>query len=311
MNKFIFPVLSVVVVATVLGAYISVAVAQSTNIFTRDLSIGMNGDDIGVLQRFLNSHSAQVSTSGPGSPGNETNYFGERTRAATALWQKIVGVSPSVGYFGPKSRARMNSLTEELAQGEKPSSLLSSSSSMSSISNGSLPADFLSIEAFSESALIATDRSLSGLPIRLSISRINIDSAIEHLGLTTEGAIDAPKGPVNTAWFNLSPRPGEIGTAVISGHFGWKDDIPAVFDNLHKLTKGDNLSIKDEKGVITVFVVRELRTYGENDNASEVFGSSDGRAHLNLITCQGIWSKTKKSYPNRLVVFTDKVETTQ
>jgi LPXTG-site transpeptidase (sortase) family protein len=116
-----------------------------------------------------------------------------------------------------------------------------------------------------------------------------------------------PKGHANAAWFNLGSRPGDDGSAVITGHYGiWKNGMPTVFNNLYKLRKGDKLYVKDKKGITVTFIVRELRTYSPDDDASDVFNSSDGRSHLNLITCQGAWNKVSKSYPKRLVVFTDK-----
>jgi len=145
-----------------------------------------------------------------------------------------------------------------------------------------------------------------GRPVRLEIPGINVDAPVEYVGLTSDGAMDVPKDPVNVAWFNLGPRPGENGSAVITGHYGWKNKISAVFDNLHTLRKGDKIYIEDEKGTNTVFVVREIQIYGKNEDFSLVFGSSDEKAHLNLITCTGIWNKTKKTYSDRLIVFTDK-----
>lgn len=146
----------------------------------------------------------------------------------------------------------------------------------------------------------------SELPIQLKIPSIRVDATIVYVGLTPQGNMDVPKGPNEVAWFNLGPRPGEVGSAVISGHYGWKNNIPAVFDNLNTLKKGDRIYITDIKGLTTSFVVRELRAYGEDQDASDVFISTDGGAHLNLITCEGVWNKTKKSYSRRLVVFTDK-----
>jgi LPXTG-site transpeptidase (sortase) family protein len=146
----------------------------------------------------------------------------------------------------------------------------------------------------------------AGSPVRLTIPRIGVDAVLESVGLTAEGAVAVPKGPANAAWFDLGPRPGEVGSAVITGHFGWKDNLPAVFDDLSSLRAGDSLLVEDEKGVVTVFVVRELRTYGEYEDAPDVFSSSDGKAHLNLVTCEGIWNKSSKSYSKRLVVFADK-----
>lgn len=144
------------------------------------------------------------------------------------------------------------------------------------------------------------------LPMRLRIPAVNVDAAIEQAGLAINGTMGTPQSPADTVWFNLGPRPGETGSAVIAGHFGWKEGRPAVFDNLHQLQKGDKLFVEDEKGATIVFVVRELRIYYEDQDASDVFSSSDGKAHLNLITCEGIWDSMKKSYSNRLVLFTDR-----
>lgn len=147
----------------------------------------------------------------------------------------------------------------------------------------------------------------AGLPIRLKIPRISVDAAFVYVGLTSLGAMDVPKGPAPVAWLDLGPRPGESGNAVIAGHFGWKNGIPAVFDDLGKLQKGDKVYVEDDKGATHMFVVRAIQIYGEDDVASEVFISSDGKSHLNLVTCGGVWNKTKKSYSDRFVVFTDKV----
>lgn len=145
-----------------------------------------------------------------------------------------------------------------------------------------------------------------GVPVRLRIPGIMVDDAVEQAGVTSEGSMGVPKGPIGVAWFSLGPRPGEVGSAVISGHYGWKNGIPAVFDDLYKLHEGDKLYVEDEKGIVTTFVVRELRRFGENADASEVFTSHDGKAHLNLVTCEGFWNKFSKSYSKRLVVFADK-----
>jgi LPXTG-site transpeptidase (sortase) family protein len=146
----------------------------------------------------------------------------------------------------------------------------------------------------------------SGLPIRLKIPTINVDATVEYVGVTLDGNMGVPKGPDDVAWFQFGPRPGDIGNAVIAGHYGWKNGIPAVFDEASKLQKGDNITIEDDKGILTTFVVRESRLLDEHADASSVFGSSDGKAHLNLITCEGVWNPATKSYSERLVVFADK-----
>ncbi len=145
-----------------------------------------------------------------------------------------------------------------------------------------------------------------GLPVRLKIPKIKVDAAIEYVGLVSDGSIDNPKSPGDAAWFAIGPLPGESGSAVIDGHYGWKNGKAAVFDNLYKLRKGDRLFVEDYNGVITSFVMMGSRRYDPKADASSVFDSSDGKAHLNLITCEGVWDKVSKSYSERLVVFADK-----
>lgn len=78
--------------------------------FTRDLTVGVTGDDVKCLQKYLNSKGFTVATTGAGSSGNESTYFGAKTAAAAAKWQAANGVTPAAGYFGAKSRAKYASM---------------------------------------------------------------------------------------------------------------------------------------------------------------------------------------------------------
>jgi LPXTG-site transpeptidase (sortase) family protein len=157
-------------------------------------------------------------------------------------------------------------------------------------------------------SVVVPEKAGLELPIRLKIPKIKVDADIESVGLTSDGAMAAPIKPANAAWYNLGPRPGEQGSSVIDGHFGWwKNGSQGVFNNLSKLQKGDKLYVQDGKGGTATFVVRESRLYDPNADASDVFNSDDGKSHLNLITCEGVWNKYAKQYSRRLVVFTDKV----
>ena len=157
------------------------------------------------------------------------------------------------------------------------------------------------------SSLASSTEVRSDLPVRIRIPRIATDAVIDHVGLTSKGAMDVPKGRDSTAWFKLGPVPGEAGSSVIDGHSGWENGQSAVFDNLHKLKTGDRIYIEDKNGGVTTFAVRESRVYIESQDSREVFGSGDGKAHLNLITCSGDWDSATQSSPDRLVVFADKL----
>jgi LPXTG-site transpeptidase (sortase) family protein len=142
-----------------------------------------------------------------------------------------------------------------------------------------------------------------GSPVRLKIPAINVDTSIEEVGLTEKGEMEVPTNSIDVGWFNPGPRPGEKGSAVIAGHFDGANGETGVFTNLNKLQEGDKLYVVDDKGASIAFVVRERRTY-DPGYADEVFSKNDD-AHLNLITCDGVWDGTKKSYSKRLVIFAD------
>lgn len=146
-----------------------------------------------------------------------------------------------------------------------------------------------------------------GLPVRLKIPVIGVDSAIEDALITPDGRMDVPVGSKNVAWFALGPHPGQSGSAVIGGHFGINNGVKFVFYDLDKLRVGDKIYIEDDKGDTLTFIVRKISLFGRDDNATTVFTSKDGLAHLNLITCEGIWNKVDDTYPERRVVFTDAI----
>jgi streptogramin lyase len=83
------------------------ATAGAPVLFTKYLSLGSRGPDVYILQKLLNSLGFVIATTGPGSPGNETDYFGALTKAAVIKYQKAKGIDP-IGVVGPATRASLN-----------------------------------------------------------------------------------------------------------------------------------------------------------------------------------------------------------
>jgi hypothetical protein len=71
--------------------------------FLRDLKLGMTGQDVKMLQQFLNNNKFLVAKSGVGSKGKESAKFGPATKAALIKYQKANKITPASGYFGPKT----------------------------------------------------------------------------------------------------------------------------------------------------------------------------------------------------------------
>ena len=73
-------------------------VVVSNCTFTRDLTIGVSGEDVTCLQTYLTQTGDYKFAEGP------TGYFGSITEQAVQSWQARVGVNPTNGYFGPLSQ---------------------------------------------------------------------------------------------------------------------------------------------------------------------------------------------------------------
>jgi LPXTG-site transpeptidase (sortase) family protein len=153
----------------------------------------------------------------------------------------------------------------------------------------------------------ATESVPQGLPVRLQIPVIGVDSAIEDALITPDGKMDVPAGSADVAWFALGPRPGQVGSAVIGGHFGVQNNVPSVFYNLDKLQIGDKVYVVDDENNTLAFQVWSISLFDRNADATTVFTSNDGLAHLNLITCEGVWNQIDGNYPERRVVFTEAI----
>lgn len=142
-------------------------------------------------------------------------------------------------------------------------------------------------------------------PSRLRIPSIGVDAAIQSVGRTQTGDMGIPTNFTDVAWYNEGPRPGLPGSAAIAGHVDGRNTPKAVFYDLNKLAVGDVVIVVDADGQEFKFRVTETKIFNYEDSAVEVFSKSGPEAHLNLITCTGLWIKDKRVYDQRLVVFTE------
>lgn len=89
-------------------------------VFSKSLYKGMSDGDVKCLQVVLNKDSAtQVASSGNGSSGKETFYFGLLTKLAVIKFQQKYGIS-AIGAVGPKTRTKLNELASGAESGTPP-----------------------------------------------------------------------------------------------------------------------------------------------------------------------------------------------
>lgn len=77
----------------------------TTTTFSTDLTVGSKGSEVSSLQAWLVSKGFLTMPAGVAY-----GYFGNLTKSALASYQASVGITPAVGYFGPITRAKVNSM---------------------------------------------------------------------------------------------------------------------------------------------------------------------------------------------------------
>jgi len=147
-----------------------------------------------------------------------------------------------------------------------------------------------------------------GLPEQLLIPSIEVNTKIQSVGLDSKGRIGIPNNYTDVAWYNLGPKPGDRGSSIITGHLDALYSADAVFARLSELKKGDEIYITDEAGKKIKFIVTRLESY-DYDSAplKEILNQNVSTSNLNIITCDGTWNKEKRTYDNRLVVYSTRV----
>jgi hypothetical protein len=111
--------------------------------FTSDLTIGSTGTQVSQLQQLLISDGYLTAVSAP------TGYFGALTQAALGKFQAANGISPTAGYFGPKTRAFVNAM--------------SSTTTTTTTTSGSLPAGCTTTSGYSSTTGVSCSTGMTSV----------------------------------------------------------------------------------------------------------------------------------------------------
>jgi len=93
--------------------------SEDLSVISGNLRVGDVGQEVHSLQRALNRiPGLQVASSGPGSPGQETSFFGRQTQRAVIRFQEMyadeilspLGLNRGTGVVGERTRSKLNLL---------------------------------------------------------------------------------------------------------------------------------------------------------------------------------------------------------
>ncbi|MGY2875007.1 LPXTG-site transpeptidase (sortase) family protein [Marmoricola sp. URHA0025 HA25] len=139
-----------------------------------------------------------------------------------------------------------------------------------------------------------------GRPTHLEIPAIHVDEGLYGVGLKSDGAMETPAFG-DAGWYDLGPRPGAAGPAVIVAHVHGPagDD---VFARLHDLEPGDRVTVRRTDGVST-FVVDSVEHASKEALPYDRIWAKTDQSVLRLITCGGKPDPVTRMYPDNTIVY--------
>jgi hypothetical protein len=141
------------------------------------------------------------------------------------------------------------------------------------------------------------------IPHKIDIPAVRIHSIIEPVGYLENGQMGVPGNTDRVGYLSTGILPGAAGNAIMDGHVDTYTG-PAVFYPLKKLKRGDYVYVTGDDGCKLQFVVESVKFYLTSEAPIQtIFGPTEEH-RLNLITCAGRYSRSKKEHEGRLVVFT-------
>lgn len=119
-------------------------------------------------------------------------------------------------------------------------------------------------------------------PVGLAIPAIHAETDwLIALRIDGNGALEVPPDTEMAGWFELGPRPGAVGPAVITAH------VDGMFTLLHELGPGDEVDVRRADGTTAVFTAYLVDQYSRSAFPTErVYGDTEG-PELRLITAGG------------------------
>src|SRR3989344_1736012 len=291
----------------VLGAIVSIcayAQAQSgvlTNKpYYKNLKLCDSAAVVNKLQQFLNqNHSPRLGSTGAGSPGNETNYFGPLTKNAVIRFQELyknevltpIGLLRGTGYVGAMTRNKLNNVIVAQGAPQNPNTPISPQAQTPTLKKGDFeikilprsmaqtkpedPPGTLVLVTDGEKAIDVLKAIVSSADVKKLIERPKMFDAMGNTVNFGTHTITGIPSDGRILYFNVPDMPpGEYAVSVTNS-FGTSDE------GLYTVTQ------KPQTLAAVTKIARIAPSVVKNGTTITIFGASFSLAENTIVTSFG------------------------
>lgn len=140
-------------------------------------------------------------------------------------------------------------------------------------------------------------------PARIDIPALGVSSPIDPVGIAPTDEMEIPDDIRRIGWFEPGVIPGRNGTAVLSGHVDSRTQGRGAFYRLRELDVDDTVTITHADGDQRTWRVAARTSYGKDELPIGDIFVRGGEPRLALITCDGSFDATTRSYQDNVVVY--------
>lgn len=141
-------------------------------------------------------------------------------------------------------------------------------------------------------------------PVRVRVPALGVDSPLDGLGQAPDRTVEVPDDPARAGWYELGPRPGQHGPAVVLGHVDG-EGRPGVFFALHELDVGALVVVDRADGSEVRFRVTRLERMPKTAFPTrEVYLPTAG-PELRLVTCGGSFDAATGHYRDNVIAYAE------
>ena len=141
-------------------------------------------------------------------------------------------------------------------------------------------------------------------PSRIQIPSIGVDAYIEQIGISADGVMGTPAGPMNVGWYSDVSAPGYGSNVVMAGHVDYYTVGPAVFAGLASLGGGETIYVTGPNGEGFTYAVTAAFSVSAYTDAGGILAGPGGES-LTLITCGGSFNGVE--YDSRTIIYAQRI----
>jgi hypothetical protein len=272
-----------------------------------------NSNHIASVQKIATTKIAMVAVAtaqiyeNEQHPDNETTLYGTAKHRVTLAQRVLYGFAALILVFSAFVSVQ-SFITNQ--QAKKQIATLGENSSRDeqgvAEGTGSDPVE----DKISESAIYAFQPPDPRDPRFIRIPELGVLARVKNLGITPDGAVDAPKNINDAGWYNGSARPGSsVGSSLLLGHVsGWT--APGIFKQINRLIPGSQFEVEKGNGEIIKYrVTKSEKIPLDQVDMAKILGTEVAGEHdIKLMTCSGRYNSQRETYEDRFVVYATQIK---